>query len=144
MIQYRLSRPGAAGLMSSAALAALAAHAQAPNAVPPPAPNAAPARAPNLEQRVTELTEEVDELKKLVHQLQEQSVKANLLPPPQETPPVAAGTAPPASPILPAASAPATASGPPAAPAPGWVAAYLPSGVTINALLDGYYEYNFN
>src|SRR5580658_7159834 len=137
MIQYRLSRPRAAGLMSWAALTAVTAHAQTPNAVPPPA---IPPAAPNLEQRVTELTEEVDELKKLVHRLQEQLVKANLLPASPETPPAAVGVAPvvvgAAPPVPPAPAAPA--------PASGWVAAYLPQGVTINALLDGYYEYNFN
>jgi hypothetical protein len=137
MIQYRLSRPRAAGLMSWAALTAVTAHAQTPNAVPPPA---IPPAAPNLEQRVTELTEEVDELKKLVHRLQEQLVKANLLPASPETPPAAVGVAPvvvgAAPPVPPAPAAPA--------PASGRVAAYLPQGVTINALLDGYYEYNFN
>src|ERR1700683_557043 len=134
MIQYRLSRPGAAGLMSLAALSALPAKAQAPNAMPPPAPN--------LEQRVTELTEEVDELKKLVHQLQEQLVKANLLPASADTRPVAVGPAPPAA----VGVAPPAPPAPPApsASAPGGLAAYWPRGVTINALLDGYYEYNFN
>jgi hypothetical protein len=111
------------------ALPVLTAHAQAPNAVPPPAPD--------LEQRVTQLTDEVDELKKLVHQLQEQLVKANLLPASPDSPRVVVGAAPPVPPV---ALAPPV---PPAA-APGEAAASWLHGVTINALLDGYYEYNFN
>lgn len=81
----------------------------------------------NLEQQVTELRQEVAELKGLVVKLQEQLSNA-------------ATPAPAAAPGTTASQAPAGAVPAPAA-AP---AALLPAGVTINGTLDGYYEYNLN
>ena len=93
--------------------------------------------APTAEQRVTELSQEVEELKAVVRQLQEQMarfLRAN------ERPAVPAqSVAPPAGVV---AATAATAAAPPAAAPPA--ATEVLQGITVNALLDGYYEYNLN
>ena len=110
-----------------------------------------PAGAPSVDERIDHLTQEVEELKALVHQLQSQLASQ---------PARASGAA--------GAPAPAVASGPPAAASPnaatvaaaapgsagaapenaaaasGGVVGDLLHGVTIDAMLDGYYEYNTN
>jgi hypothetical protein len=116
-----------------------------------------------MNERITQLSHEVDELKTLVHQLQAQLATQ---------PAMAAGTATasaalPPGPVVPAAGAAAgpapgatvaggaanspPASAPPASappatapPASAGVIADLLHGFTVNGLLDGYYEYNTN
>ena len=131
---------------------------------PVPAPAAASSRAAHganrqtarMNERIDQLNHEVEELKTLVHQLQAQLATQ---------PPAVAGAAsnaPPSGSAVPAVAvptAPASAGNGAAAavvPAPGAVAAAgtppvssgviadLLHGFTINALLDGYYEYNTN
>jgi hypothetical protein len=84
------------------------------------------------EQRIIELSHEVDELKALVLKLQDQVSK---LAGAASSSPVAAAPAPQAPP---ATAAPVTSS-----PAIS-VARGILDGTTINAMLDGYYEYNLN
>ena len=100
-------RPAAA--LAAAALLSQAAWAQAPAA-----------QGASADERITELSHEVQDLKTLVRQLQDQLAK------------LTAATAP--------AAAPATSTAAPA-PAP---ATDLWHGVTLNAVVDGYYEYNLN
>jgi hypothetical protein len=94
--------------------------------------NAAPAA--TVDERVTQLAREVEELKELVLKLQAQiagqapggpeaSVAARLQTPPSAVP----APTPAATPV-----------------APPKIAADLLRGMTINAMLDGYYEYNTN
>ena len=105
-----------------------------------PTAAASPPTSPrDLAQRVDQLTQEVEDLKKLVHELKEQLERA-LSTPPAAAPALGASPAPSA----PVPASPAPPGGPPGSPAAAPVVAYLPPGVTINALLDGYYEYNFN
>jgi|SRR5450631_1621537 hypothetical protein len=96
-----------------------------------PADSAGPARdagRPSLEQKVTELSQEVADSKTLVLKLQEQLAKASPQAAVPETPaPVAAASAP-------GRAAPATSAVATTAPS------FLPAGVTINGVLDGYYE----
>jgi hypothetical protein len=117
-----------------------------------------------MNERITQLSHEVDELKTLVHQLQAQLATQPLagaapaLPP---GPPAPAGAAPRAGTAPIPAGAPtgavaaAAGAGPTPAvttPAPAGIAAAASPGViadllhgfTVNALLDGYYEYNTN
>lgn len=120
---------------------------------PTPPQSPADREAARMNERITELSREVDELKTLVHRLQAQLAAQ---------PATAAGTTPPASlppgPGIPAATGATAATGAPAAggagPAPS-AAAAAPSpsagvvadllhGFTVNGLLDGYYEYNTN
>jgi hypothetical protein len=104
-----------------------------------------PPNAASVDERIDHLTREVEELKSLVHQLQSQ-----LAAQPSRSPGAAgaAGAAPSTSAPTPAvapAAAPASGSTVPAAAnaaAPGGVAGDPLHGVTINAMLDGYYEYN--
>jgi hypothetical protein len=118
-----------------------------------------------MNERITQLSHEVDELKTLVHQLQSQLATppataagtAAAAPAPAASA-AAAGVAVPApsaaanSPLGPAAAAvtgfgpSATAAGVSAAapPASAGVVADLLHGFTVNGLLDGYYEYNTN
>lgn len=151
MFNFRLARSAVAGLLFAfSGMQSLPATALSGDAPPAAAP--APAASQSLERRVTDLTREVDELKTLVHQLQEQLVKATSAPP--AAPPAAASPAAPAAsptaaaaPTAPSAASTATAvstTSTTAPPSGAAVAAYLPHGVTINALLDTYYEYNFN
>ncbi len=109
----------------------------------------APPNAPSVDERIDHLTQEVEELKALVRQLQSQ-----LAAQPARTSGAAGAPAPavasgaPAAPspntANVAASAPASAGPAPAnaAAASGGVVGDLLHGVTINAMLDGYYEYN--
>lgn len=111
----------------------------------------------STEQRITRLSQEVEELKILVRQLQEQMAKmAPARAAASGSPPAAAATAAPAAPMTsapagtaqsPAPTAGAAANAAGAAAATGAspkVAADLLRGMTINAMLDGYYEYNTN
>jgi len=94
----------------------------------------------SMEQRIDELSSEVEELKKLVRRLSEQSAGAPPSAPATPSTPAPAASSASASPT--AGSAADTAPAAPAAPAK--VAADLLRGMTINAMLDGYYEYNTN
>jgi Putative beta-barrel porin-2, OmpL-like. bbp2 len=119
--------------------------------------------AARMNERIEHLSQEVEELKTLVHQLQAQLAAppatltgagpAALPPgppmaaaavPPAGAPPAPAGTVPPpvATGPTPAGAGPSPASTVP--PASQGVVADLLHGFTINALLDGYYEYNTN
>jgi hypothetical protein len=111
-------------------------------ATPPPQQPTAPVGADSrtAEQRITELSHEVEELKELVLQLQAQILKQCPNPAASATIP---STPPPATAVLSSTSAPSGAT-PASAPATPKVAADLLLGVTINAMLDGYYEYNTN
>jgi Putative beta-barrel porin-2, OmpL-like. bbp2 len=127
------------GIAASSMLCAFTAIAQAPDAAQPSAssPASSDAQLHRLEEHVTQLSNQVEDLEKLVRRLQEQLAKASA--------PAAAGVAvAPQAPNTPSQAPPAVKAGPasPAAAAPG--VAILPYGVTINAMLDGYYEYNFN
>jgi hypothetical protein len=96
--------------------------ASSPVTPPPQQPTAlAGADSRSADQRITELSHEVEDLKELVLQLQAQILK-------QAATPAASATTPPAS----------------ASATPPTVAADLLRGMTINAMLDGYYEYNTN
>jgi outer membrane murein-binding lipoprotein Lpp len=112
-----------------------------------PAQTSAPA--PTADDRIDELSHEVQDLKALVHQLQDQLSRMSGAP--ATGAPAAASAASPAT--APAPTAPNAGVTPqdaavPSAPAAGVVAAKstndLLHGTTINAMLDGYYEYNFN
>jgi hypothetical protein len=94
--------------------------------------------APTAEQRVTELSQEVQELKAVVRQLQEQMARllqANESPAATPAPTIAP---PPAGIATTATPGTAPTAAPAAAPAPG--ATEVLHGITVNALLDGYYE----
>jgi Putative beta-barrel porin-2, OmpL-like. bbp2 len=131
----RLRTWSVGALTAFAAFAAFAAVAQVP------APSAAEERAAAADRRISELSQEVEALKHLVQELQQQV--ATIAPRPVATaePAAASVAAVPAAPAVP----PTTGSAPeaPAAAAPQ-VAADLLRGTTINALFDGYYEYNAN
>jgi hypothetical protein len=128
-----------------------------------PAPSR-PARGPGQEaarmnERITQLSHEVEELKTLVHQLQAQlatqpatvAAAAPAAPPGPAAPAAAAsptGAVPTPAPT-PASTVPAGAAAAPApagaaSPGSAGVLADLLHGFTVNALLDGYYEYNTN
>jgi hypothetical protein len=142
-----LPRPCTASIAVLWALWALPAVAQEPNAAPAPA--SSDAREHALEEHVTQLNQRVQDLENMVRRLQEQLEKAT-----------GAGPSSPAVAAAPAAASPGVVtsqSGNPAAPpAPAGAAAqptaaaddsrssHLPLGVTVNAMLDGYYVYNFN
>jgi Putative beta-barrel porin-2, OmpL-like. bbp2 len=142
-----------ASAASSIALSASVAAAQTPSATPQPASET---RATGVdtsqeteEQQIKALRGEVEDLKVLVHRLQDQLSKSTQA---QSSPAGEAIAAPPPPPPPPPPSATPTVS---QAPAPTAVAQAAPSapskatadllhGVTINAMLDTYYEYNFN
>jgi hypothetical protein len=111
------------GLFATQLLCALAC-AQSPPAQPAPETSANQ----SLEQRVTDLTQQVAELKSLVQALQRQL----------------AGGPPPSS----ASAAPSVVAAPQPNPAQSTAtpatASVLPFGFTFNAALDGYYEYDLN
>ena len=147
MLSHLLCRSWIVGLTASAALLTSVVDAQTPSAAtPPPTPSPTPPGASSsadgstsVDQRLSELTREVEDLKSLVHQLQDQISKVA----PQQAPAPSSATSaevssaqaqPPA-----AGTAPQTAT----AASPNTAADML-HGVTINALLDGYYEYNVN
>jgi hypothetical protein len=121
-----------------------------------PAQTAAQAPAPSADERIDALTHEVQDLKALVHQLQDQLSRMSGVPTagaPGPAPAPAPGSAPtPAPSSAPTVSAANTAALPQnataASPSPGTPAEksgidFL-HGTTINAMLDGYYEYNLN
>ena len=87
---------------------------------------------PSLEKKVADLSQEVADLKALVLSLQEQLQKAN--------PSASAHQGPAAAAVPLPAPVPAPVAAGPAEP----LVALLPAGVTVNGLLDGYYEYNLN
>jgi hypothetical protein len=91
-----------------------------------------------VDSRIADLTQEVEELKCLVHVLQEQLPKQSPLP--SATIAIAPATS------TPAVSAPAEASSAPstATSTSSKQGADFLRGFTINALLDAYYEYNTN
>ncbi|GAC1310484.1 MAG: hypothetical protein NVSMB10_18240 [Steroidobacteraceae bacterium] len=105
---------------------------------------AATAQVANTDARVDELRREVEELKAVVRELQQQVATMN----------GAAAAGPTARAPAPAApAAPGTPAAPPSSVSSASSAATLPAaaatadlweGTSINALLDGYYEYNFN
>ena len=136
MLRLLLSRPWTAGLAASMALFASGAGAQPPESVTSLGSSAQSTSdvgaAKSADQRISDLTREVEELKNLVHQLQDQIPKVAPAAQPAEST-VAATTQPPAAGVAetPAAAAPK-------------VTADLLRGMTINAMLDTYYEYNFN
>ena len=131
---------------------------------PAPSHPARDREAARMNERITQLSHEVDELKTLVHQLQEQLATQPAMAArtaPAASPPVPAASPPipavsPPTPVAPAAGvagpAPSAAANVPPAPAPAGAAppasagviADLVHGFTVNALLDGYYEYNTN
>jgi hypothetical protein len=112
----------------------------------------APAGAPSVDERIDHLTQEVEELKSLVYQLQSQlAAQPARTTGPAGAPAPAVASAAPAAPSPNTANAAAAASGngaaagaapANAAAASGGVAGDLLHGATINAMLDGYYEYN--
>jgi hypothetical protein len=115
----------------------------------------APAQSPSVDERIDHLSREVDELKDLVHQLQSQLAAQRVAAPgaPSASMPAGAGAgaasaASPmtASPQAASAAAPAAANGSAAGASSGsgTVMGDLLHGITLNAMLDGYYEYNTN
>ena len=139
----RHSSPGrSVNVTASAALFALTGTAHAIDTTPSPQAPATSSEAPSnvVDSRITELTQEVEDLKRLVHELQAQL--------PKQTPAPAAAAAP--------AVAPATATRGTSVPMDTGVTAATPPvtptkqaadflrGLTINALLDTYFEYNTN
>jgi hypothetical protein len=124
------------------------------------APERPPDRPPSIDERVDHLTREVEELKALVRQLQSQlagqsnATAAAPGSPVTSVPPVA-GSTPTVAPNVVAGSgstagaamtAGSAAESAPVvgAPTSGGPVADLLHGVTIDAMLDGYYEYNTN
>jgi outer membrane murein-binding lipoprotein Lpp len=134
-------------------------------------PQSAPADSSTVDARIDHLSREVDELKALVHQLQSQlAAQAGTAPRAAggPAPPAAAASGAPAAAPPGAGNAPAVAAGTGSAAAPtAAVNAATPAGgaapassgvtpassgavgdllhgMTVNALLDGYYEYNTN
>ena len=85
--------------------------------------------APNIDERVQQLSHEVEALKDLVLKLQAQI--AGQAPASQAAAPTARPAVPPAAPPVPPTAEPK-------------VAADRLRGMTLNAMLDGYYEYNTN
>jgi hypothetical protein len=146
-LAYALALTAAATLFSPMVMAQPPGGlAQSPSRAEPPSSAAPSSAAPSqsADQRITELSHEVEDLKNLVRQLQEQISRI--------APAVAAasgGTAVGGSTAAAAAApaAPGAAATPPAvvsAAGPSKVAADLLRGMTFNAMLDGYYEYNTN
>jgi TolA-binding protein len=133
-----------AGLLASLTLSAAIAAAEVPSGAPQPqASTPVGAAAQTADQRITELGHEVEELKALVHQLQAQISKEPAAPVANTT--VSSGQAPATGGIVSSGTAaPATGDSGSTAAAPPKVAADLLRGMTINAMLDGYYEYNIN
>ena len=130
-------------LNTLAILCASGAFAQSPTGAVDPVPG--------RDRQINELQSEVDQLKSLVRQLQDQvSTLAGerIQPPAAGVPPPAAGVPPPAAgvPGVPAAAGTSTAAAPPSPHSVdgGSISADVLHGFTLNALLDGYYEYNLN
>ena len=133
-----------ASLLSSLTLLAASASAEVPSAAPQAqATPSGGTSAQSADQRITDLSREVEDLKNLVHQLQAQISKEPAVPVTGAT--VSSGQTPAADATVPPAPAPpAVGASGSAAVAPPKVAADLLRGMTINAMLDGYYEYNTN
>jgi Putative beta-barrel porin-2, OmpL-like. bbp2 len=130
------------GVALSAVLLASTGAAYAIDSAPTP-PTQTPAASSDaaskaVDSRITDLTQEVEELKRLVHVLQEQL--------PKQSPLSSATIADAPAKSTPTLSAPADASGAPstAASTSSKQGADFLRGFTINALLDTYYEYNTN
>ena len=157
MVGDRHKRSAHAALLASIALLS--------KPSPAPAQTAAQTTAPSADERIDALSHEVQDLKALVHQLQDQlsrmsgapatGASAAATPAPalspgnaDATPQNAAAAAvspPPNAPATAATNGTATAATTPAASAaPIKPGADLLNGMTINAMLDGYYEYNLN
>jgi hypothetical protein len=148
MVGMKFQRLHHAALVAGVALLCRAGLAPAQTAAQPPAPSA--------DERIDALTHEVQDLKALVHQLQDQLSRMSGVPTagaPGPAPAPAPGSAPtPAPSSAPTISAANTAALPQnataASPSPGTPAEKsgidFPHGTTINAMLDGYYEYNLN
>jgi hypothetical protein len=134
MLRYLLCRSWTVGLVASALLLTSVADAQT---AAPPAATSGVDGSTNVDQRLSELTRQVEDLTHLVHQLQDQISKMA----PVQAPAPSSGTTTELASAQPsgAGAAPET----PAA-APPKTGADLLHGVTINAMLDGYYEYNTN
>src|ERR1019366_5095997 len=133
-----------AGLLSSLTLLAPIAAAEMPSAAPQPqGTTSGGTAAQSADQRITELSREVENLKNLVHQLQAETSKEPAAPVTGTT--VSSAPAQDTGATVSSAPAPTAvgASGSAAAEPPK-VAADLLRGMTINAMLDGYYEYNTN
>jgi TolA-binding protein len=115
-----------------------------PSAAPQPQASASGGTAAqSADQRITELSREVEDLKNLVHQLQAQISKEPAATVTGTT--VSSGQAPaPGATISSPTSPTAAGDSGGAAAVPPKVAADLLRGMTINAMLDGYYEYNTN
>jgi hypothetical protein len=114
--------------------------------VAPSQPEQAPATSSDaaskaVDSRITDLTHEVEDLKRLVHELQEQLPKRTQVPSPTSSDPPATPTAAVSAPASPAATG--VTSSTPTSTSPKQGADFL-RGFTINALLDTYYEYNTN
>ena len=130
-----------------------------------PSGSSAEGETARMNERISQLSHEVDELKALVHQLQAQLAPQPAMapaPPPAALLPGPGGST--ASAGVPAATEAAAATGGPAAttapvaavagpsssaavagtPASAGVVADLLHGFTVNGVLDGYYEYNTN
>ena len=128
--------------MSSLTLSAAIAAAEVPSAAPQPQASASGGTAAqSADQRITELSREVEDLKNLIHQAQMSkepaaTVTGTTVSPGQAPAPGATIS----SPISPTAVGDSGG----AAAVPPKVAADLLRGMTINAMLDGYYEYNTN
>jgi hypothetical protein len=115
-----------------------------------PACAQAPSRATEAEtstQQIAQLSQQVDELRQLVVKLQanisELRAAAAASAARPSGPPLLAGAPSPPSPAAPSAG-PAASPTPAPAPASATAVADLLRGMTINALLDTYYQYNFN
>jgi outer membrane murein-binding lipoprotein Lpp len=106
-----------------------------------------PTPTPSADERIDELSHEVQDLKALVHQLQDQLSRMT-----SGAPAITAASAQPAAAAPTIAPAPTNTDASPqsavtAAPTTagsGKPSADLLRGTTINAMLDGYYEYNLN
>ena len=130
------------GIAVSAVLLASTGAAYAIDGAPSP-PTQAPAASSGadskaVDSRISDLAQQVEELKRLVHVLQEQL--------PEQTPVPSATIADTPAKSTPTLSAPADTSGAPstAASTSSKQGADFLRGLTINALLDTYYEYNTN
>jgi hypothetical protein len=137
MLSNPIYRAWTAGLTASLSLLTSLAGAQSPSAMPqsalPPSSTQKASGAMSVDQRLSELSQQVEDLKSLVHQLQDQI--SRMAPAPPQS--ISAQVSTP----LPPATGPAPET--PVA-APQDLVADLLGGTTINAMLDGYYEYNAN
>jgi hypothetical protein len=120
------------------------------------APRSGARKPSSVDARIDALAHEVEELKSTVRELQAEVASQHAVTTPATTAPAAtpAGAAPPALAAGATSAAPATtgpapsaggaAAGPSDKPASGGGVLDLLHGLTVNAMLDGYYEYNTN